>query len=132
MTNRSMKHRRNKAPPALKASKAPPMQARQPTIALSRTYDASGLREADERAPDGRAGGGLPSPGFSSVMSRVCELVWPVWPDTASSERDGDLAGSERTTMVAGACGTSVSRHSVLQRTPVGPVDQRRAVYAPI
>jgi hypothetical protein len=71
-------------------------------------------------------------PGFSSVTSRICEMVWPVWPDTASSDCDGDLAGAERTTMVVGACGTSVSRHSLLQRTPVDPVDQRRAVCAPI
>ena len=109
MTNRSMKNRRDKGLP---------MQGPQPAITLSHARDARG----ESFSP----------PGFSSVMSRVCELVWPVWLDTASSERDGDLAGSERTTMVAGACGTSVSRHSVLQRTPVGPVDQRRAVYAPI
>jgi hypothetical protein len=71
-------------------------------------------------------------PGFSNAMSRVCGMVWPVWPDTASSEHDADLAGSDRTMMVTGACGTSVSRHPLLQRTPVGPLDQRRAVCVPI
>jgi hypothetical protein len=71
-------------------------------------------------------------PGFSNAMSRVCGMVWPVWPDTASSEHDADLAGSDRTTMVTGACGTSVSRHPLLQRTPVDPLDQRRAVCVPI
>jgi hypothetical protein len=119
MTNRSMKNRRDKGLP---------MQGPPPAITLGHARDARVVRDLRGDA----RGESLPPPGFSSVMSRVCELVWPVWLDTASSERDGDLAGSERTTMVAGACGTSVSRHSVLQRTPVGPVDQRRAVYAPI
>ncbi|CAM2142144.1 protein of unknown function [Pararobbsia alpina] len=71
-------------------------------------------------------------PGFSGVMSRVCEMVWPVWPDTASSEHGADLAGADDLTIGGGACGTAVSRHSILQRTPVAPVDQRRAACTPI
>lgn len=70
--------------------------------------------------------------GFSGVMSRVCEMVWPVWPDTASSEHGADLAGADSVVLGGGACGTTVSRHSILQRTPVEPVDQRRAASAPI
>lgn len=73
-----------------------------------------------------------PNKGFSGVMSRVCEMVWPVWPDTASSEHGADLAAADSVVMGGGACGTTVSRHSVLQRTPVEPVDQRRAASAPI
>jgi hypothetical protein len=96
--------------------------------------DVPGVRDAPHvagaRVASG-ASGAIP-PGFSNAMSRVCGMVWPVWPDTASSEHDADLAGSDRTMMVTGACGTSVSRHPLLQRTPVGPVDQRRAVCVPI
>ncbi|HTJ92534.1 MAG TPA: hypothetical protein VL424_05425 [Pararobbsia sp.] len=80
------------------------------------------MRQGHDRAP----------PGFSGVMSRVCEMVWPVWPDTASSEHGADLAGADDLTVGSGVCGTAVSRHSVLQRTPVAPVDQRRAACTPI
>ena len=106
-TNRSMKTR----PEALRATGAP--------------VTPGGAAAA------GASGAAVP-PGFSNAMSRVCAMVWPVWPDTASSEQDADLAGSDRTMMVTGACGTSVSRHPLLQRTPVGPVDQRRAACVPI
>lgn len=70
--------------------------------------------------------------GFSGVMSRVCEMVWPVWPDMASSEHGADLASADGATLGNAACGTAVSRHAVLQRTPVAPVDQRRADCVPI
>jgi hypothetical protein len=71
-------------------------------------------------------------PGFSGVMSRVCEMVWPVWPDMASSEHGADLEAAATSGSGGGACGTVVSRHAMLQRTPVAPVDQRRAAYTPI
>ncbi|RKP59194.1 hypothetical protein [Pararobbsia silviterrae] len=70
--------------------------------------------------------------GFSGVMSRVCEMVWPVWPDTASSEHGADLAVGDRSMLGIGACGTAVSRHAMLERTPMAPVDRRRADCAPI